>query len=146
MQLCYPENKMLPHAWLEELTVKLLYFHQTSYNVVLCVIALSLNSLIFREVFIPRCLVPHFANVKGHITATLSGWAMVHAALLHLSHFTVSALVDGFNPPENPEKSGLEINKQASGGLAVMYSTVPCAQYLQYSFPVWWQSQTSMNK
>lgn len=41
MHLCFPENKMLPLAWLEELALRVLCFHETCCNVDLCVIALS---------------------------------------------------------------------------------------------------------
>ena len=45
-----------------------------------------------------KFLVPHFANVKGHMTPISSGWALLHAALLRLFHCTVSALLYGLNP------------------------------------------------
>lgn len=73
----YPENKMLPDAWLKEQPLSVLYFHQTCPYVAPCVIAISFSCRLTTV----QCLI--FADEKGHITATSSVWSPHSAAPSH---------------------------------------------------------------
>lgn len=92
-----------------------------------------------------RCSAPHFADAKGHMTATSSVWALVHAALLHLSRFTVSALQVWI--PRGAGKIWAGNKQERLWWLSsVMYCTLPRVQYLTPSSPVWWLKNSAKKK